>query len=361
MIRDINQSYAITKDLEALSRKDTDLIIKDSKSFWAIFCKAYSDLPNTDKGDSARFTATILDNKLTIKGNKSSIEAIKKVIEFIRKSFERDYKDKQESTFILIPDYGNYFYRRPSRDPIHLDDQYKHYYPDSITKQLFDQSISPCMKDFSRSLGAICTRKVTIQLIDRMNNWDSFGAKERVHAFKFDWSQGLNLVFPITPLLINKENPLYSLYQKQKKCDLTLSAKGGETVKVHSLVLYASAGKVMRALLDAQMKESIEKVFELKEFTLSTVKAFAEFCYLGTEGISQKSIWNNEIDLIELFKMAHLFQYKDLIDHCTNMIALFSSRLELEDIKYLSEKYDNEHLKQLHDHLAKKNEEKKDE
>lgn len=55
-----------------------------------------------------------------------------------------------------------------------------------------------------------------------------------------------------------------------------------------------------------------------------------------------------------MIKMAHQYNITQLIDCCTNLFALFfhgETKEEIENLKKLALLYNNEHLKQLVEHL----------
>lgn len=331
----------------AVSRRDFGKIIESPELFWLAFCKAFSQI----KGENNNALSTSLQGKiLTISGKEHIVQ---KFVEEIRKLFVKGHTEK--SGFVVLPiKICDYYFVREKIDTIDLTDWLSDRNV-KLCENWFNSYVRPTMQSFCESIGAVCSDVVVSQKI--VDDEDDGVQNKDVTAFKIDWVSEDHFVYPIIAKTISQRDDLqksmYSMYESQTLCDLSLIAKDG-VVKVHSIPLFTYGGEMMQKMLTCNMKEFVEKTIHFGEFSLNSVKAFVDFIYLGEKGLEPESFLKKDVDLCELFQMAHTYQVKSLIDCCTNWFSLFSSTKDIEKIKYLADFYENEHLKNLYEYLLLK-------
>lgn len=342
------------KDISSLensfSRRDFSEIIESSELFWLAFCKAFSQISGED---SDAFSTSLQGKKLTISGKEHIIPDVQKCVEQIRQIFVKGMLERTGFTILPVKVCDKIFIRESSEIidlTDWLSDRNFHLY-----KTWFGSFVKPTMQSFCESIGATCSDVVVSQ---KIVDDEDFGVQSKsIKAFKVDWVSGDHFVYPIEAKVIpsrdNLKKSMHSMYENQILCDLSLVAKDG-TVNVHSIPLFTYGGEMIQKMLTCNMKESLEKVVHFNEFSLNSVKAFVDFIYLGEDGLEPESVLKRNVNLCELFQMAHTYQVQTLIDCCTNLFSLFSSTKDIEKIKYLAELYENEHLKKLHEYLLLK-------
>lgn len=359
---DIGQIYfpsppATNKNIEhdlsslesAIAKKDYGKIIKDSELFWLAFCKASSKIER-EPGDFY-FSIFIEEKTLTINGRKDIVFGIRNFIKEMQKFFIKNLDKK--SDFTILPIYIGVYYRiREKINTIDILDFTEHLFDSCLLDGWFKSYIRPCMQVFCQLIGAICSDVIIDQ---KILSTKLIGIKnEQIEAFKIDWIKENHFVYPIEPIKISPREDLqqsmYSLYEKQLFCDFSVTAKDG-VLKVHSAIFFTYGGKIIQNMLTRNMKESTEKTISFTDFSLSAVKAFADFLYLGEKAFEPEAFLERNVNLYELFTMAHLYQVEPLINCCTNLISLFSDIEDLEEIEHLVHTYQNKHLEELHKHL----------
>lgn len=170
--------------------------------------------------------------------------------------------------------------------------------------------------------------------------------KEKTGTNEPNFNHPINLIE--IPERQDESYGFYSLYQHQFFCDLKLFHNENGYIHVHSNILCLFGGQLIRELLLLEMKESQEKVIVFSQYSKRTIQAFVDFVYLGGNTFLKKLYQSSErIELFELFEFANVFKADDLISCCTNLISVFAQKKDLEDIKFLAEKYNNAHLKLL--------------
>lgn len=156
-----------------------------------------------------------------------------------------------------------------------------------------------------------------------------------------------HLTFHIPPLEIKtRENPstkFYQLYLKGLFCDFSIVANDKSIISVHAIIFHITNENIV-STLSSDSKE--DRIIHL-DYSPTIIKAMVDFIYLGTEGITLKRVLDEKIDLNELFHLANLFADETLINHCTNLFDLLSTKDSLENLCLLVERYDNNHLRQL--------------
>lgn len=212
------------------------------------------------------------------------------------------------------------------------------------------------MDGLSKAAGATCSEKVIPN--QKYNGGNALGIQsQEVRSLKIEWDPDKHLIYPIEPKAIlprdNLQNTMYSAYKNQIMCDYSLVTDDG-IVKIHSVILFTYGGEVIQKILTVNMKESLEKTICFNSFSLNTVKAFVDYIYLGEKAFKPESFLEKDINLCELFEMAHIYQIQPLIDCCTNLFSLFSSLDDINQIESLADHYENAHLKALYEHLSMK-------
>lgn len=340
------------KDISSLEsaflKRDYEKIIKSPALFWLAFCKAFGGIESVD---SKNFSISIRGKALTISGNENIITNIKKFIEEIRNLFLKGHNEKRSFVVLFIKISDDYFITEQKNDVIDLTDRF-------ISKQAklygiwFEDFVQPVLENFFQSMGAIYFHGVVSQKImaDVECTVDTIDAK----AFKIDWTGEKYFVYPIEaktiPPKMDLLESMYSIYEEQRFCDLSLVAGDG-VLKAHSILLSVCGSEVIQKMLTHEMKESSEMTILFNEFSLKSLKAFVDFVYLGEKGLQPKSVLEKDVDLYELFEMAHTYQFHTLIDCCTNLLSLFSSVKDKDKIYSLAKLYDNEHLRKLYEYL----------
>ena len=334
----------------AFSRRDFSEIIESPELFWLAFCKAFSQI---DGEDSDCFATSLKGKTLTISGKEHIILDLQKCVEQIRKLFARGMQERTSFTILPVK-ISTKIFIRDNAEFIDLTD-WLNDRNFNLYETWFGSFVEPTMQSFCELIGVTCS-DVVVPI--RYKCVEEQGVlSEDVKAFKIDWVSGDHFVYPIEAKVIPSRNDLkksmHSMYENQILCDLSLVAKDG-AVNVHSIPLFTYGGEMIQKMLTCNMKESLEKVVYFNEFSLNSVKAFVDFMYLGEDGLEPESVLKRDVDLCELFHMAHTYQVQTLIDCCTNLFSLFSSTKDIEKIKYLAELYENEHLKKLHEYLLLK-------
>ncbi|MBX9743920.1 MAG: BTB/POZ domain-containing protein [Chlamydiales bacterium] len=336
----------------AIATKDYGKIIEDPDLFWLAFCKASGKIER-NPGDFY-FSIFIREKTLIINGRKDIIFNIRQFINEMQKFFVKNLDKK--SDFIILPICAGVHYRiREKINVIDIIDFTNHLFDSNLLDAWFKSYIRPCMRHFCELIEAIYSDIVVDQkiLFNKL-----IGVKiEQIEAFKIEWVKENHFVYPIEPVKIppreDLQQSMYSLYRENILCDFSVIAKDG-ALEVHSAIFFTYGGKIIQNMLTRKMKESTEKTISFTDFSLSAVKAFVDFLYLGEKTFEPKAFLQRSVSLYELFSMAHLYQVEPLIDCCTNLISLFSDIEDLQEIEHLVNVYKNKHLEELRKHLRLK-------
>lgn len=353
-ISSISKESNSSKNLEKLNmyleRKDYEPIIKDPDLFWLAYCKAI--LPHQKKEEVEYFFVSIVDKNVSYLGKETIIKKMQNMIEEIRKFLLEGLESKINCEILVIEDLVTCYLRKES-PLIDLTEERIGY-----SKSLYHTFIKPALPNLAEFCGAIYAKDTKNQLVKQYTL--SPASIISVEVIQINWQKESWLVYPIPPKLIPQQEEmgkaLYSLYQKQQLCDFSLVSKDN-IIQVHSSLLYIYGGPVLQKLLTSDMKETIDKVISLADYSHTTVQAFIEFIYLGGKGFSEKVVSSNNqntINLFELFELANAFQIENLIDCCTNLITLVANKQDLKVIQHLASLYGNKHLEQLCEHLSSK-------
>ena len=266
----------------------------------------------------------------------------------------KGFEEKRAIEFVFFEGCGDY-YIREKLDVVDLKDWLDEK-SSKFIKNIYFQYISPYIGNLACSLHAIFSKMLVSQKVD-FGGFVGLQAKQ-ADCFKISWNSESYQVYPIQKIEITARddilNNFYALYSNGDLCDLKLITKEGVILNVHSLLMYSHGGEVLQKMLTLGMKESSQKVLEFKEFSVNTVTAFIDFIYLGEKGVSLESLKERDLDLSELFDMAHTYQVKSLVDHCTNLISCYWNIDHIEIIKDMADYYGNEHLKKLYEYFLQK-------
>ncbi|MDP1608489.1 MAG: BTB/POZ domain-containing protein [Chlamydiales bacterium] len=336
----------------AIAKKKYGKIIKDPDLFWLAFCKASSKIER--KPYDLIFSIFIQEKTLTINGRKDVIFAIQQFIKEMQEFFIKNLDKKNNFTILPILSGTNYYISEKAKiiDIIDLTEYRCSLLPRvSITQ--FENYIRPCMEAFCRSIGASCSNTPVSQKISFHSHFSAIN--QEIEAFEINWVKEKRFIYPIDPVKIppreNLQQSMHSLYRENILCDFSVIAKDG-ALQVHSVIFFTYGGKIIQNMFTHKTKESAEKTISFTDFSLSTVKAFVDFLYLGEKAFEPEAFLERNVNLYELFTMAHLYQVEPLIDSCTNLISLFSDIEDLEEIKHLVNIYQNKHLEELYKHLT---------
>ena len=181
---------------------------------------------------------------------------------------------------------------------------------------------------------------------------------KNVDIIQISWKAEVNAAYKIAPKEISKRKDLsellYEDYLKEKNCDYSLIAQNGTVIKVHSLILRMYAEKVFQNLLTSGMVESLQQAISLKDYSVSTIRAFLDFVYLGSKSFQDKAMFDQDynLDIFELISFAHCYQVLPLVDCCTNLLCRIATEDDAGHILEVATLYDNAHLKLLYETLS---------
>lgn len=322
---------------ECLTHKDFDSILRDPELFWLSFCKSFFD--HQSKNYDVNFFVTIENGEIRYSGMNGTMEELRNTIEKIRHCLI-DGLNNRKNVAILQTCYSFFpssYLFTPENLSNNCPAEFK------ISKDWYESFIKHVLPDFLENCGASYTQEPTED-----------PARSRIHI---NWKN--ILIYPIPSKTIAAPQPigevLYALYQTQQHCDFTISCTDGTMIKTHSALLYAYGGSVLQKLLTSQFKESKDKVITFGNHNNDIIKIFLEFIYLGGEKFIEGMTLSTDLNitkLYELFEFAHMYEVQILIDCCTNLISLKATKENLREIKELANFYNNEHLKQLFNHLS---------
>lgn len=348
LISGTHREFSINSDkLDiCLDMNDFETIIKDQNLFWLAYCKAA--FPHQTKKMSPFFSISINGKNINFSGQAEIIKEILIFIEELRHFFVEGFESKTSFEILVVKRFDDYLIRKESAC-IDLKNA-----PFGCYEVSYHNYIEPALPKLAEFCGAIYTGT-------KKNQEVKYNTTKTVKApvIQINWTKFH--VYSITPKLIPElkemSKAFYSLYQNQQLCDLNLLSSD-TTLKVHAAVLYLYGGAVFQKLLTTDMKETAEQSITFADYSGSTIKAFMDFIYLGGKTFQEKAITafnnnnNDPFDLVELLDFAHSYQQETLIDCCTNLLSLSSTKNDLATLSKLATLYDNQHLKTLCDHLT---------
>ncbi|MCH9611882.1 MAG: hypothetical protein S4CHLAM102_03560 [Chlamydiia bacterium] len=334
--------------IHSLRTRNFVRVINDQHLFWLAFCKAHSSIEGQNMDQY--FSTTFSGSTLILRGRAHIVTSIEKFVEVLRGVFTQSHANKRGITMVPVGHMEKYFLREEAdtidRSAISSEREV------GIHKAWYHDYIQPSMQRLCESIGAVYSE---VQIRPQFTG--SYGGlewRETVTAFKIDWVRYDHLVYPIEPLPLPPINPLsdslYTMYQDQILCDLSLLTSSGP-IKVHSSLFYASGGEVIQKMLTCEMQESLKKEIDFSDFNYLTIKALADFLYLGEKGLEARAVIESGIDCFNLFELAHLLQIHPLIAYSSNLITLRATHQDLERIEAFANQYNYEHLHKLHWHL----------
>lgn len=341
--------YPIQQVDELLSKRDYGTIIHDKQLFLITFLKA-TILSNL--GENNFYKISLHDKQINLLSSKAFLKEVPEEVEIIRQHLLEGHKTKQDMYLAPI-DISYRIFIKKRCDIINLTN-WNSGHNKHISYFRFSDLIKPTLPKLCSLLGARCLFRPVIQQyrIDQSGGIE----QENVEAIDIEWIREEHLIYSIAPQEIPSRelNSLikssYDMYQNSICCDLVIVI-GKATIPVHSIPFYTYGGDAIKNMLTANMKEQQEKTIEITAFDEKTVRAFIDFVYLGPEGLDPTTDSCQELDVVELFKMAQVYQLEDLITHCTNLLSLFASPDQAETISELAVLYENDLLKKLSEHL----------
>ncbi len=334
-----------------LQKKDFETIIRDSELFWLAYCKAL--LPFQDERKSDEFLISNEGKNIIVSGIRNTIKEINNVIKEIREFFIECLNRKVIFNIVVINETNDIYIRKESPLISLVDNNQR-----SCFQPLYYDFVKPALQKLAEFCGACYTedqKSLNIQPI-----LDDFAPQmKNCEIIHISWKEDIHCVYPILPKTIparqDANEALYLLYQKQEFCDFCLVSKENQTLKIHSALLYVHGGPILQNLLTSGMKETANKTIIFPDYSQNAIRAFIEFIYLGGQAFSEKmssTEEGKELDLLELFEMAHTYQINTLIDCCTNLMSLSATKENLEIIKKYAALYKNEHLTSLCEYLS---------
>lgn len=330
------ESLSVVDD--CLVRNDCDTILLDKDLFWLAFCKALAS--NKDREVRCRFEVSLHQNSVKIWGSDDLIEKTQCFVEELRLFFLDSSKNRLDFEVFAVKDCGccHLLKESPIFDLSQVNDsEYSYLWYSSLIK--------PALPELARFCGAVYSeehKKITVRTSD-------YTQVENCEAIQVNWLAERPLVYLIPPKNIPVQIPNQDI--GSQPCDFILSSADKQT-NIHSSVLLLNAGPVIQKMLSTQMKEAEEHMIMFSEYSQDTVDNFIQFLYHGGQSLLS---YNQEIShLVELFEFANTYQIEALIDCCTNLFCAFATQDDLEILTDLVDKYDNNHLKLLLDHLAPK-------
>lgn len=342
---------------ELLSIRDYGTIIHDKQLFLITFLKA-SILSNLSKLES--YNIFFHDKQIGLHSSKAARKeipekAIPGEVEIIRQHLLEGHKTKHDVHLVPIVISLREICIKKRCDIINLTN-WNSDHNERINYFRFSDLIKPTLPKLCSLLGARCLFKPVIQ---QYREDQSGGIEQKnVEAIDIEWIREEHVIYSIAPQEIPSRelNSLvkstYDMYQNSICCDFIIGI-GEVTIPVHSIPFYTYGGDAIKNMLTTNMKEQQERKIEIKEFKEKTVRAFIDFIYLGPKGLNPESDRYQELDVIELFRMAQTYQVKDLIDHCANLMSLYCTSDQADNIEEMADYYQNDYLKKLSEHLKK--------
>lgn len=159
----------------------------------------------------------------------------------------------------------------------------------------------------------------------------------------------------VTPLVIPNYNSegLYKTYKQGMFADFTLSAIGGE-LKVNSYFLYSTSTNVMKLIVAGDFQESENKHAHFPEYSITTLKVYIEFLYLGNKLLDKEYFHLLEdCDFTELLNFGHIYEDKCFFDFCVNLFGFFANKGQCKDLIEMSDYYHCDQLKKISEKLNK--------
>ena len=328
------------------NEKKYDKIINSKGLFWKAFCLATSkaEFPRKDFISEPFFEPFIIEAEdclyfgVELKTNirVDTLRELKQIVEKIRVICEKKLKIKQSFSIFPIDlskrrsDFKDRFLVGSSSEFLALE----HY--------LFNYVV-PNLEYFFNAIGVEC-KKTVIQAKP-----DSKIMSKQMEGFQINFVLGVHGGYSISyepiPLREDLSKLMYSQYEKNECCDLVLKAKDGE-VQMHSAILSAYGSGAFRKMINVGMKESKEKTIHLADFSVNSVKVLVKFMYLGEDAIKPED-FEEEVDLRELFVLAHTYGIESLITGVTNLFSYFATPDYVREIDELADTYGNERLQML--------------
>ncbi|USE35017.1 BTB/POZ domain-containing protein [Endozoicomonas sp. SCSIO W0465] len=350
---------------DALLKKEYKEIIQDESLFWQAFCLSYcASVGNSFQSeDDPSFFLKLSDDKkkLTCKGYRPVIQSVKSIAEQFRLFSMNLVSGRDEVVKVLYKEIASHVHFRVEGGE---DCIFKNWLSDrsiKIHKTWFNDYVLPNIPFLFDSIGLACTQGQQSSEVFRENYEDRNGSNLKLVDLDVltitipDFQQ-----YPIPPLIFpdREKSKLLDFFQSQYKTkkdgDIELQTKGGGVLKCHTAVISAYGG-VFREMLDAGMKESQSKIINLDHFSEKTVMACLDFLYFGKQGLLYASVIENQVDLLELFSMAHTYQIEDLITYCGNLITRCYGQDSKECIKSMADLYSNRHLQDFYTYLCAMN------
>lgn len=360
----VSSSFDATSIERSISHCDYKLIANDSNLFWNLFCLHYVNINKTYHPSSCRLNRSCFDvirnkNIVTIDGDDRIVNLVKKTIEEVRPFFVQALKKKQLTSFVMV---ANHFYQDTYK--LHLIENSEvidvFQLQGGICTAWYYSYISPPLPELSKSLGlsiSLSKKQQSLRSLD-----DHLAPKidiQEVDLIKLQPNKETCWVFPIPPKNLQSDVGMEHAYPYFKEqhhlCDFALVSQGGEIVKLHTMMLYIRGGTYFQTIIDGKWEESEKKSLSLS-FSISTLRAFADFIYLGAETLMEKILADGKgINILELFEFANKYQIQSLINCSTNLISVLLSeedKTQLEQIRKLAIDFNNEHLKELCSHFG---------
>lgn len=337
----------------ALRKADYKGIIQDKNLFWQVFCLSYCSYIKSSLAlqNSSSFLLTLSEDgkKLMCIGYKQLISDVKCTVELFRLFSMNLVSGRDDVVKVLYKDFARDIHLRVEGGE---DCGFANWLQDRsnrIPYIWFNDYILPTLPFLFDSIGLTCTqgRKDSEVLTGRRVEIESLD----VLIIGFPDS------YPILPLKFpdREKSKLLDFFQSQHKTkkgeDIELITKDGGVLKCHAAVISAYGG-VFREILDADMRESRSKRINLDHLSEKTVSACLDFLYFGKQGLSHDFVVENQVDLPELFAMAHTYQIEDLMTYCANLITRCYGQESKENIKKMADLYSNKHLQDFYTHLC---------
>lgn len=162
------------------------------------------------------------------------------------------------------------------------------------------------------------------------------------------------LISFVPPLLIPNyyiENQ-YKTYKQGLFFDFTLSAADGE-LNVNSCFLYSMSSQIIKLMIAGNFRESENKCAHFPDYSISTLKLYIEFLYLGSKLIEKGYIHLLEdCDFTELINFAHVYEDQHFFNFCVNLFGYFAKEEQIEDLMEMSKFYDCDQLMKIHKKLS---------
>jgi len=332
-----------------LLHTDNVSIISDEKLFMDLFYEVFISL---NIGDEDQFYVVRNGLNFKVYGSDHIIKSLQFFVNLFR-ILINDNLRKNRNFSISFVEIANGIFITETSDIIDLTNWLTNKH--KTMNFVFEGYIKPCLAPLCKRLQIITNEKYINQKI-RKDKYTKTPNISSTYTIDITFRKDVYNTYLITPKIIEKRNDLqndmYILFKKQILCDFKINIKD-KTLYVHSQILYIYGGPVLKSMMMTKLKESINKMIDLSDYSSVTINTFVDYLYLGPDYIDVTFMDENNVDINELFHLAHFLQIDDLMNHCINLYNLSATIDDSENILELYHEYNIKDFKSLYDALIK--------